>query len=109
MISKLYAEGEAVATTAAEPNKIYVLMMNILPFVLIFVIFYFLLIRPQKKKQEKQKQMIEAVKSSEKVLLNSGFTGKVVAVKDNGYFIVEIAKGVEVEVLKSSVVNVIKD
>ncbi len=53
--------------------------------------------------------MINAVKSGESVLLNSGFKGTVKNVKDNGYFVVEIAKGVEVEVLKSAIVNVLKD
>lgn len=107
MISKLHAE--AVAVSIAEPSKAYVLMMNILPFILIFVIFYFLLIRPQKKKQQAHKAMMDAVKSGEVVLLNSGFKGTVRNVRDNGYFVVEIAKGVEVEVLKSAIVNVLKD
>lgn len=106
MISKLHAE---TAAAVAEPSKAYVLMMNILPFILIFAIFYFLLIRPQKKKQQAHQAMINAVKSGESVLLNSGFKGTVKNVKDNGYFVVEIAKGVEVEVLKSAIVNVLKD
>ena len=106
MISKLHAETTAAV---AEPSKAYVLMMNILPFILIFAIFYFLLIRPQKKKQQTHQAMINAVKPGENVLLNSGFKGTVKNVKDNGYFVVEIAKGVEVEVLKSAIVNVLKD
>ncbi len=107
MISKLYAETATVA--AEEPSKAYVLVMNMLPFILIFAIFYFLLIRPQRKKQQTHQAMINAVKSGEIVLLNSGFKGTVRSVKDNGYFVVEIAKGVEVEVLKSAIVNVLKD
>ncbi|MDR0484766.1 MAG: preprotein translocase subunit YajC [Alphaproteobacteria bacterium] len=107
MISNLYA-AEA-ATAAAEPSRAYVIMMNLFPFVLIFLIFYFLLIRPQKKKQQNHKNMIDAIKQGDKVLLNAGFKGTVRNVKDNGYFVVEIAHGVDVEVLKSAIVNVIKD
>jgi preprotein translocase subunit YajC len=110
MISNLYADTVAnTAAAAEEPNRAYVIMMNILPFVLIFAIFYFLLIRPQKKKQQAHKNMIDAIKQGDQVLLNSGFKGQVRNIKDNGYFVVEVAKGVDVEVLKSAIANVIKD
>lgn len=106
MISNLHAE---TAAAVGEQNQTYALLMNILPFVLIFAVFYFLLIRPQRKKQQAQQAMINAIKTGEHVLLNSGFKGKVRHVKDNGYFVVEIATGVEVEVLKSAIISVIKD
>ena len=94
------------AEVAQEGSKLQVLMMNLLPFVFIFAIFYFLLIRPQKNKQKKHMELLESLKSGDKVLLSSGIVAKIVKTKDNGYLIVSIADNVEVEILKSYIVSV---
>ncbi len=94
------------AEVAQQGSKMEVLLMNLLPFVFIFAIFYFLLIRPQKNKQKKHMQLLESLKSGDKVLLSSGIVAKVVKVKDNGYLIVSIADNVEIEILKSYIVSV---
>ena len=94
------------AEVAQEASKFQVLMMNLLPFVFIFAIFYFLLIRPQKNKQKKHIELLESLKSGDKVLLSSGIVAKIVKTKDNGYLIVSIADNVEIEVLKSYIVSV---
>lgn len=107
MISKLYA-AEAV-TQPATQGKGTDLLMSLVPFVLIFVIFYFLLIRPQRKKQAAHKGMLDSLKVGDKVLLNSGMVGKITKVNDNGYAKAEIASGVEVEIMKSYVISVITD
>lgn len=107
MLSKLNAAETIPDVATGGGSNIQAILMNLMPFVIIFVIFYFLLIRPQKKKQKEHQDLINNLKTGEKVLLNSGFTGSIVRIKDNGYFIIEIAKGVEVEVAKSAVVNVI--
>ncbi len=84
------------------------LLVNIIPFVLIFVVFYFLLIRPQKKKQTEHKKMIDAIKAGNVVLLNSGMKGTIIESKQDGYVVVEIAPNVSVEVLKTAIINIIK-
>jgi preprotein translocase subunit YajC len=93
----------------AEPSKAYVLLMNLLPFVLIFVVFYFLLIRPQKKKQKLLLDMINSLKSGDKVILSSGITGTVSKVKEGNEVAVEIASGVVVNVIKSHITSVVKE
>ena len=81
---------------------------SFIPLILIFVIFYFFLIRPQQKKAKEHKQMVEALRRNDNVLLQSGIFGKVVKVKDDDEEIeIEIAKDVKVRVLRSSVASVI--
>ena len=81
---------------------------SFIPLILIFVIFYFFLIRPQQKKAKEHKQMVEALRRNDHVLLQSGIYGKVVKVKDEDEEIeVEIAKDVKIRVLRSSVASVI--
>ena len=78
------------------------------PFVmmgLMFVVFYFLLIRPQQKKAKEHTKMLEALKKGDKVITRGGLIGKVSAVKDNNILVLEIQEKVRVEVLKSYVEN----
>lgn len=70
-----------------------------------FVLFYFLLIRPQQQRAKKHQQMIMAVKRGDTVILSSGMIGKVVRVED-GEVGVEIAQGVTVKVVKSMISDV---
>ena len=69
---------------------------------LIFVVFYFLLIRPQQKKQKEVAKAREAIKTGDKVVLSGGIYGKVREIKDTA-FTVEISEGVRVKVDKNSV------
>lgn len=96
------------AADVANDSQLNVILMNLLPFILIFAIFYFLLIRPQKKRQQEHLALLAALKSGEKVLLNSGIVGNVVKVKDDGYVLLSIAQNVEIEVLKNSIASVLK-
>jgi preprotein translocase subunit YajC len=68
------------------------------PLVLIFVVFYFLLIRPQQKKAKEHKAMLEAVRRGDKVVTGGGIIGTVTKVIDEGEITVEIADGVKVRV-----------
>ena len=77
-----------------------------LPIVLIFVIFYFLLIRPQQKKMKEHRAMVEALRRGDQVITQGGLVGKVVKVKDDGELEVEIAEGVKVRVIKSTIATV---
>ena len=73
-----------------------------IPLILIFVIFYFFLIRPQQKKAKEHKIMVENLKRGDKVVTSGGITGIVERVIDNDKVEVEIAENIKVEIIKSS-------
>ena len=73
-----------------------------IPLILIFVIFYFFLIRPQKKKVKEHKAMVEGIKRGDKVVTSGGITGTVERLIDNDKVEVEIAENVKVEIVKST-------
>ncbi len=75
-------------------------MVNIFPLVLIFIIFYFLLIRPQQRRVKQHQSMVSAVKPRDTAITNGGLIGKVTKVDDNEVEL-EIAQGVRVRVVKS--------
>ncbi|MCF7820877.1 MAG: preprotein translocase subunit YajC [Mariprofundaceae bacterium] len=77
---------------------------SLVPLVLIMVIFYFLLIRPQQKKLKEHKAMVEATKKGDSVITGGGIIGKVSAVKDD-ILTVEIAEGVKVKVKRDTIVG----
>jgi preprotein translocase subunit YajC len=80
-------------------------IMGILPLVLIFVAFYFLMIRPQQKRMKTLQAAIGGMKKNDTVVTAGGLVGKVVSVDDT-YAQVEIATGVKVKVVKSTIVEV---
>ena len=73
-----------------------------IPFILIFVIFYFFLIRPQQKKVKEHKAMVEGLKRGDKVITSGGITGTVERLIDNDKIEVEIAENVKVEIVKAT-------
>ena len=73
-----------------------------IPLILIFVIFYFFLIRPQQKKVKEHKAMVEGLKRGDKVITSGGITGTVERIIDNDMVEVEIAENVKVEIVKST-------
>ena len=73
-----------------------------IPLILIFVIFYFFLIRPQQKKGKEHKAMVESLKRGDKVVTSGGITGTVERLIDNDKVEVEIAEKVKVEIVKST-------
>lgn len=76
---------------------------GILPFLLIIVVFYFFMIRPQMKRQKELRKYREALKKGDKVITTGGIYGKVVDVKD-AHVVVEIADNVKVKMDKSAIV-----
>jgi preprotein translocase subunit YajC len=78
-----------------------------IPLILIFVIMYFLLIRPQQKKLKEHKAMVEALRRGDQVVTQGGLIGKVAKVKDNDEIEVELAEGVKVRVVRSTVAQVL--
>ncbi len=78
-----------------------------IPLILIFAIMYFLLIRPQQKKVKEHQAMVEALRRNDQVITQGGMVAKVTKVKDDGEVEVEIAEGVKVRVVKSTIAQVI--
>lgn len=92
-ISNAYAQG---AESAAGG------LMSFLPIILMFVVLYFLMIRPQMKRQKEQKAMIQALSKGDEVVTAGGMLGKIVKVNDN-FVTLEIADNTEVVMQKSAV------
>jgi len=80
---------------------------GLMPIVLVMVIFYFLLIRPQQKRAKQHKEMLAAVAKGDKIITNGGIEGKVTKVVDDSETIeVEIAKDVKVNVIRTMIADV---
>ncbi len=80
-------------------------VMRFVPFLLIFVVFYFLLFKPQNDKMKKQKQMQASLNVGDQVLTNSGIFGKISKLIDDQEILLEIAEGVKVRCLKQVIVE----
>ena len=78
-----------------------------IPLLLIFAIMYFLLIRPQQKKLKDHQAMVNGLRRGDKVVTAGGMYGKVVKVHDEGDVEVEIAEGVKVRMVQSTIAQVI--
>ena len=98
MINYAYAQA-----AAQQPS----MLASFIPLILIFLIFYFLLIRPQQKKQKEHKILLDSIQRGDEILSSGGILGKVMKV-DNDRLTVEISKGVNVTVIRSTVADVIK-
>lgn len=77
-------------------------LMGLVPLILIFIIFYFLLLRPQIKRAKEHKKMVETLAKGDEVVTNGGLLGKITQLGDS-FVEIEIAQGVEVKVQKSAV------
>src|ERR671939_1811786 len=75
------------------------------PFIFIFVIMYFVLFRPQKKRQQEQQRLIAALKTGDRVVTNAGIHGLIANVKDSTV-LVKVADNVKIEMDKSAITNV---
>ena len=96
------AYAQAAGGAASNP------IMQFLPLILIFAIMYFLMIRPQQKKAKQHRAMVEALRRGDQVITQGGVIGKVSRVKEGENEVeVEIADGVKVRVVKSTIVQVL--
>jgi preprotein translocase subunit YajC len=77
------------------------------PLIFFLIIFYFILIRPQSQRQKQQKQLINALKTGDRVVTNSGIHGLIANVKDSTV-IVKVADNVKIEMEKSAIASVLK-
>lgn len=103
MFEKIAYAADAVQETP-QVNPLF----QFLPIILMFAIFYFLLIRPQQKKQKELQQMITELKKGDKVVTNGGLIGTISSVQDD-YFVLTLGDSEsKVEVLKSAVIGLRK-
>ena len=82
-------------------------MFQLLPLVLIFVVFYFLLIRPQQKKMKTHRTMVEALKRGDKVVTGGGLVGTVTKAPEGNEVQVEIADGVRVKIMRHTIQEIL--
>ena len=99
-ISSAFAQGVAAGGDMQSS------LMSMLPLVLMFVVLYFVMIRPQMKKQKEHKTMIDSLAKGDEVATAGGVLGKVAKLGDS-YLSLEVASGVELQVQRSAVVQVL--
>ena len=83
------------------------IMVQLLPFVMIFVIMYFLILRPQQKKVKQHQEMVKNVRRGDTVVTSGGLVGRVTKVVDDDQIEVEIAEGVRVRQMRALVVGIV--
>ena len=98
-ISQAWAQGAAGGGSDA--------LLQFFPFVLIFVVFYFLLIRPQQTKAKQQREMLAGVKRGDRVVTGGGIIGLVTKVIGENELQVELAEGVRVRIIKQTITDII--
>ena len=99
-VTPAYAQAAAPAAGGAAAFAQFV------PLILVFVIMYFLIMRPQQKKMRQHREMIGALKKGDNVITQGGILGKVVAVRDEEVE-VEIAQGVRIRVVRATIAQVV--
>ncbi|MBR7800948.1 preprotein translocase subunit YajC [Undibacterium fentianense] len=97
-ISNAYAQAAGAAPESS--------LMSFLPIILMFVVLYFVMIRPQMKRQKEQKAMLDALAKGDEVITAGGVAGKVTKVAD-AFVSIEISHGVEMQVQKSAVTTLL--
>ena len=80
---------------------------SLIPLLLIFLIMYFIIIRPQQKKAKEHNLMVSSLKRGDQVLTQGGIIGKISKVKDESEIEVEISTNTKVRIMKSTIVNII--
>lgn len=97
---------EAFAQAAPAASSTQSSLLSMLPLVLMFVVLYFIMIRPQMKRQKEHKAMVEALAKGDEVVLGGGILGRVAKLGES-IVQVEVAGGVELQVQRSSIVQVL--
>jgi len=97
------AHAQAAAPAAATGGGSTPFGMGLLPFALIFLVFYVLLIRPQQKRLDEQSKMIKALTRGDRIITAGGVHGKIVKFDGDENLIVEIADGVQIKVVRNTV------
>ena len=98
-ISNAYAQAAGAASTESS-------LMSFLPIILMFVVLYFVMIRPQMKRQKEQKTMLDALAKGDEVITAGGIAGKVSKVTDS-FVSLEVSNGVDIQIQKSAVTTLL--
>ena len=85
------------------------LLIQLLPLILIFVVFYFLLIRPQQKRVKQHKEMVNSLKVGSLVVTSGGIVGKVVKLNDDTFITVNISDNVDVKIKRDTIVEMLEN
>jgi len=101
-ISQAFAQTAPAATGGGAESS----LLSMLPLVLMFVVLYFIMIRPQMKKQKEHKAMIEALAKGDEVVIAGGVIGRIAKMGES-FVHVEVANGVELQVQRPSVIQVL--
>ena len=99
LITPAYAQ----AAAGGDANS---MLMSLLPFALIFVIMYFLILRPQQKKVKDHQELVKNIRRGDTVVTSGGLVGKITKVVDDDHIEVEIADGVRVRQLRQMISDV---
>lgn len=83
-------------------------LLGFMPMILLFVIMYLLIIRPQQKRQKEQRELVSRLKAGDRVLTSGGIYGTITGVRDDEVT-VEIAKGVEIRILRNAIGKQVDD
>ena len=102
IISQAFAQTAPAASGGGTESN----LLSLLPLVLMFVVLYFIMIRPQMKRQKEHKAMVEALAKGDEVVTGGGVLGRVSKIGET-YVHVEVANGVELQVQRSSIVQVL--
>ncbi|WOP15674.1 preprotein translocase subunit YajC [Ottowia sp. SB7-C50] len=102
-ISSAFAQAAPAAAPAGDMSSS---LMSMLPLLLMFVVLYFIMIRPQMKKQKEHRAMIDALAKGDEVVTAGGLLGKVTSLSDTSLGL-QVANGVEVQMQRSAVVQVL--
>ncbi len=103
-ISEAFAQAAPAATGSSDSP--FGSIASMLPILLMFVVLYFVMIRPQMKRQKEHKAMIDAIAKGDEVVMGGGIIGKIAKLGES-YIHVEISSGVEIQVQRASVVQVL--
>ncbi len=95
------------APAAASGGDMQSSLMSMLPLLLMFVVLYFVMIRPQMKKQKEHRSMLEALAKGDEIVTAGGLVGRVSAMGDGGYLSVELAEGTVVQLQRQAVTQVL--
>ena len=101
-ISPAFAQGSLFGGTGGDGG----MLMSLLPFVLIFVIMYFLILRPQQKRVKTHNEMVKNVRRGDTVVTNGGLIGKVTKVIDDDQIEIEIADEVRIRQMRQMIADV---
>lgn len=102
-ITKAYAQTAGAGAGSGGPME---MLLSVAPFLLIFVVMYFLIIRPQRANQKRREEMLKNVRRGDQVVTGGGILGKVTKDIDDKEVEVEIADGVKVRVLRALITDV---